>query len=60
MKEIPGYGVSATYDGKRIHVGNARFMEKKHIQVEKVKKTGTVIYVAVGREIGRASCRERV
>lgn len=49
VKEIPGYGISATYDGKRIHVGNARLMEKKHVQVEEVKKAGTVIYVALGR-----------
>ena len=49
VKEIPGYGISATYDGKRIHVGNARLMEKKRIQVEVVNKTGTVIYIAVGR-----------
>lgn len=50
VKEIPGYGVSATYDGKRIHVGNWRLMEKKHVRVEEVNKTGTVIYVAVGRK----------
>ena len=49
VKEIPGYGISATYDGKRIHVGNARLMEKKHVRVEDVKKAGTVIYVAQGR-----------
>lgn len=49
VKEIPGYGISATYDGKRIHVGNKRLMEKKHVQVEDVAKAGTVIYVAVGR-----------
>lgn len=49
VKEVPGYGISATYDGKRIHVGNARLMEKKHILVEEIQKAGTVIYVAVGR-----------
>ena len=50
VKEVPGYGVSATYDGRRIHVGNARLMEKKHVLVEEVQKAGTVIYVAVGRK----------
>lgn len=50
VKEVPGYGISATYEGQRIHVGNHRLMEKQKIEVEEVESTGSVVYVAVGKE----------
>lgn len=50
IKQIPGYGLSGDYDGKRIHVGNFRLMEKYDIEVDELDSTGTVVYVSVGTE----------
>lgn len=50
IKQIPGYGLSGDYDGKRIHVGNFRMMEKYDIEVDEFDSTGTVVYVSVGTE----------
>lgn len=50
VKEEPGYGVSATYEERRVHVGNWRLMEKQQIEIETVDSTGSVVYVAVGQE----------
>lgn len=50
IKQIPGYGLSGDYDGKRIHVGNFRLMEKHDIEVDEFDSTGTVVYVSVGTE----------
>lgn len=50
IKQIPGYGLSGDYDGKRIHVGNFRLMEKYDIEADEFDSTGTVVYVSVGTE----------
>lgn len=50
IKQIPGYGLSGDYDGKRIHVGNFRMMEKYDIEVDELDSTGTVVYVSAGTE----------
>lgn len=50
IKQIPGYGLSGDYDGKRIHVGNFRLMKKYDIEVDEFDSTGTVVYVSVGTE----------
>lgn len=50
IKQIPGDGLSGDYDGKRIHVGNFRLMEKYDIEVDEFDSTGTVVYVSVGTE----------
>ena len=50
VKEEPGYGVCATYEGRRVHVGNWRLMEKQKIEVETVNSAGSVVYVAIGQE----------
>lgn len=51
VKESPGYGVSATYEGQRVHVGNWRLMEKQKIEIEEeVESSGSVVYVAVGKQ----------
>lgn len=49
LKESAGYGISATYEGQRVHVGNRRLMEKQKIEVEDVETSGSVVYVAVGK-----------
>ena len=50
MREIPGYGVNATFEGERVYVGNNRLMEKQQILCDDVSQPGTVIYVAVGKK----------
>lgn len=46
VEETPGYGISAVYKGKKVHIGNARMMEQIGLQPEEVKTIGTVIHVA--------------
>ncbi len=50
VKDEPGYGVSATYEGQRVHVGNWRLMEKQKVKVADVETAGSVVYIAVGQE----------
>lgn len=50
VKELPGYGVTAVYDGQKILVGNYHLLEKYEIPMDEVESTGTVIYIAVDRK----------
>lgn len=45
MQEIAGEGISATYEGKPLLVGNKRLLENAHITVAQ-KGSGTCVYVA--------------
>ena len=47
MEEIPGKGIQATVEGKRILCGNAALLEQYGVRLEKVEEFGTVVYVAV-------------
>ena len=47
VEELPGYGISADYRGRRVHIGNLRMMEQQGLSVEQVRSIGTVIYVAL-------------
>lgn len=47
VREAPGYGVSATYEGQRVHVGNWRLMERENVAIEEVDTSGSVVYVAI-------------
>ncbi len=47
VREEPGFGISATYDGDRVHIGNYRLAEQYQPQVEQVDTDGTVLYVVV-------------
>ncbi len=49
MKEMPGYGVSATFEGQRVYVGNKKLMDRQNIFCTEVNQLGTVLYVAVGK-----------
>ena len=48
MKEMPGYGISASYDGYRVDIGNIRMMEKKKVLIDDDDTTGTLVYVSIG------------
>ena len=50
VKELPGYGVTAVYDGQKILVGNYHLLEKYEIPMAEVESTGTVIYIAVDKK----------
>lgn len=50
VKELPGYGVTAVYDGHKILVGNYHLLEKYEIPMDEVESTGTVIYIAVDKK----------
>lgn len=47
IHEEPGFGISATYDGKRVHIGNIYMADRYDVQVERVKTKGTVLYVII-------------
>lgn len=46
-EEIAGHGIRAVIDGKDVLAGNAKLMEKEHIDFKENHDIGTVIYVAV-------------
>lgn len=50
VKELPGNGVTAVYDGQKILVGNYHLLEKYEIPVDEVESAGTVIYIAVDKK----------
>ena len=47
VQEIAGHGVSAVIDNKTVLAGNAKLMNREHIQYEPCTEAGTVIYVAI-------------
>ncbi len=49
MREMPGFGVSAIFDGERVFVGNKRLMDWQGIVCTEVDQPGTVLYVAIGK-----------
>jgi len=54
-REIPGFGVEATYRGKSVSAGKPAFLEEKGIAVPPTKEIGTIIHLAVdGRYAGFA------
>lgn len=50
MREIPGKGVKAVVDGKKILVGNEQLMNDYHIQFKKSHEIGTLCYVCIDHE----------
>lgn len=50
IEEIAGYGVKATVDGRKIHVGNQRLMEKLGISCPEISEVGSYVHLAVEGE----------
>lgn len=46
-REIPGFGVETTYQGKRILVGKASFLRNEKIVLDDARELGTIIHMAV-------------
>ena len=47
-EEIPGRGVTALIDGKRIYVGNAALLEENGLSCRIPERSGTAVHVALG------------
>lgn len=50
IKNLPGYGVIATYRGKQVLIGNKKLMEKYGIAVNEIYGE-SVVYVAFNKEL---------
>lgn len=46
VEELPGLGVCAVIDGRRVLVGNARLMEQQSFSFRKPDGIGTAVYIA--------------
>ncbi|WP_252229856.1 heavy metal translocating P-type ATPase [Clostridium sp. ZBS15] len=49
-QELSGHGVKATIEGKNVILGNYKLLEDNDINIEKVEKTGTVVYVVINNK----------
>ena len=47
VEDIPGKGVIATVDGKKVAVGNRRLMEQLSIDADTASENGTTVHVAI-------------
>lgn len=50
VKEQPGYGISATIDGVRVHIGNQKMAAKQKVDYDRTERTGTVIHIVINKE----------
>ena len=50
VEEMPGYGLSAEVDGRKVSVGNVRFMNRSGIFCQPSDEVGTAVYVSVDGE----------
>lgn len=46
-EELPGYGVKATAEGRRIVVGNAKMMQLEEVEYEIIDTIGTAVHVVL-------------
>jgi len=53
-EEIAGHGVTATVDGKTVHAGNAKLMQRIGIACDTAE--GTTVYVAIDRRFVGSIC----
>lgn len=51
VREIPGHGVSAVVNGKKVFVGNSKLMQSIRHNVPKTNEIGTIVFVADEKEI---------
>jgi Cd2+/Zn2+-exporting ATPase len=47
QEELPGLGIRATVDGRRVLAGNGKLMDSEKILWRKAEASGSVVYVAV-------------
>ena len=50
VSEQAGYGVSATVDGIRVHIGNRRMAQKQKVEYVYVESAGTILHVVADKK----------
>ena len=61
VQEVPGHGVSALVDGKRVLAGNEKLMNKEGVAFTPCEQVGTVVHVArEGQYLGCAVIADQV
>ena len=61
VREIPGHGVSALVDGKRVLAGNRKLMDREGVDIPPCEQAATVVHVArEGRYLGRVAISDRI
>ena len=61
VEEIPGHGVSALVDGRRVLAGNEKLMERENVAFQPCAQAGTVVHVArEGRYLGCAVIADQI
>lgn len=50
IENIPGFGMTALYRGKKVLVGNHKLLENHHISFVKQEAAGTILYVAYDQQ----------
>ena len=61
VQEIPGHGVSALVDGKRVLAGNEKLMRREGVKCLPCEQVGTVVHVArEGKYLGCAVIADQI
>lgn len=61
VQEVPGHGVSALVDGRRVLAGNEKLMTREHIGAMPCDEVGTIVHVArEGKYLGCAVISDQV
>ena len=61
VEELPGYGVSALVDGRRVLAGSGKLMKKEGVDFQPCNQAGTLVHVArEGTYLGCAVIADRV
>ena len=61
VEEIPGHGVSALVDGRRVLAGNEKLMGRENVAFQPCAHAGTVVHVArEGRYLGCAVIADQI
>ena len=61
VEEIPGHGVSALVDGRRVLAGNEKLMGRENVAFQPCAQAGTVVHVArEGRYLGCAVIADQI
>ncbi|MCX7951249.1 MAG: heavy metal translocating P-type ATPase [Clostridiales bacterium] len=46
-REIPGFGVEALVEDKKVVAGNKKLMEQIGLDIENINKSGTIVYISI-------------
>lgn len=61
VKELPGLGISAVVEGKRVHIGNRRMAKTQGVEYAYVESGGTVLHVIIdGKYAGYLVAEDKI